>query len=140
MTDEDTNQQAPEPNSGGTPRFPDAGTHKVVPQPSEGEMKEVIHRLLDERHRFRALPDARDGLNARATAASCTRCTTCRSTTTRRIRRAPGWWVNAYVAGTPGLDRARADPIEEVQLARRFTRRPADPRSLSFMRCRKGSC
>ncbi|MHC1679753.1 MAG: DNA gyrase subunit A [Methanomassiliicoccales archaeon] len=61
MTDEDTNQQAPEQNAGDA-KVPDAGTHKVVLQPIENEMKKSYIDYSMSVIVSRALPDARDGL------------------------------------------------------------------------------
>lgn len=61
MTDENTNQQAPEQNAGDV-KVPDSGTHKIVLQPLEGEMKKSYIDYAMSVIVSRALPDARDGL------------------------------------------------------------------------------
>ncbi|HUT27343.1 MAG TPA: DNA gyrase subunit A [Methanomassiliicoccales archaeon] len=61
MTEDNSNQQAPD-QSAGDVKVPDAGTHKVVPQSIEGEMKKSYIDYAMSVIVSRALPDVRDGL------------------------------------------------------------------------------
>jgi len=61
MADENNNQQ-PADISAGDVKVPDAGTHKVVPQTIEGEMKKAYIDYAMSVIVSRALPDVRDGL------------------------------------------------------------------------------
>jgi DNA gyrase subunit A len=59
---EENNEQRPAEMSAGDVKVPDPGTHKVVQQPIEGEMKKAYIDYAMSVIVSRALPDVRDGL------------------------------------------------------------------------------
>jgi len=118
MTDEDTNQQAPEPNAGDA-KVPDAGTHKVVLQPIEGEMKKSYIDYSMSVIVSRALPDARDGLKPvhRRILYSMYDMSLNHNKAHKKSARVVG---ECFVAGTRVLTERGLIPIEEVNIGERL--------------------
>ncbi len=114
MTDEDTNQQAPDQNAGDA-KVPDAGTHKVVFQPIEGEMKKSYIDYSMSVIVSRALPDARDGLKPvhRRILYSMYDMSLNHNKAHKKSARVVG---ECFVAGTRVLTERGLIPIEEVKL------------------------
>ena len=114
MTDEDTNQQAPEQNAGDA-KVPDAGTHKVVLQPIENEMKKSYIDYSMSVIVSRALPDARDGLKPvhRRILYSMYDMSLNHNKAHKKSARVVG---ECFVAGTRVLTERGLIPIEEVQV------------------------
>ena len=117
MTDEDTNQQAPEQNAGDA-KVPDAGTHKVVLQPIENEMKKSYIDYSMSVIVSRALPDARDGLKPvhRRILYSMYDMSLNHNKAHKKSARVVG---ECFVAGTRVLTEKGLIPIEEVSIGER---------------------
>ena len=117
MTDEDTNQQAPEQNAGDA-KVPDAGTHKVVLQPIENEMKKSYIDYSMSVIVSRALPDARDGLKPvhRRILYSMYDMSLNHNKAHKKSARVVG---ECFVAGTRVLTERGLIPIEEVNIGER---------------------
>jgi len=113
MTDENTNQQAPVQNAGDV-KVPDAGTHKIVLQPLEGEMKKSYIDYAMSVIVSRALPDARDGLKPvhRRILYSMYDMSLNHNKAHKKSARVVG---ECFVAGTRVLTERGLIPIEQVQ-------------------------
>ncbi len=117
MADDNNNQQ-PAEMSAGDVKVPDAGTHKVVPQTIEGEMKKAYIDYAMSVIVSRALPDVRDGLKPvhRRILYSMYDMSLNHNKAHKKSARVVG---ECFVAGTRVLTERGLIPIEEVQLGER---------------------